>query len=57
MDTTLQKKLIPMFHYTLNRNGFLFLGESESIGTFADLFSPVDAKHKVFKRKARGNRL
>ncbi len=51
MDTTLQKKLIPMFHYTLNRNGFLFLGESESIGTFADLFSPVDAKHKVFKRK------
>jgi two-component system CheB/CheR fusion protein len=51
MDSTLQKKLIPMFHYTLNRNGVLFLGESESIGTFADLFAPVDAKHKVFKRK------
>jgi two-component system CheB/CheR fusion protein len=51
MDTTLQKRLIPMFHYTLNRNGFLFLGESESIGTFADLFAPADAKHKVFKRK------
>ncbi|MEN6333163.1 MAG: chemotaxis protein CheB, partial [Phycisphaerales bacterium] len=51
MDTTLQKKLIPMFHYTLNRNGYLFLGESESIGTFADLFAPIDAKHKVFKRK------
>lgn len=51
MDSTLQKKLIPMFHYILNRNGFLFLGESESIGTFADLFAPVDTKHKVFKRK------
>ncbi|MGE5293568.1 MAG: CheR family methyltransferase, partial [Solirubrobacterales bacterium] len=51
LDASLQKKLIPMFHYTLNRNGFLFLGESESIGTFADLFAPVDAKHKVFKRK------
>ncbi len=33
------------------RDGFLLLGESESIGTFADLFTPVDAKHKVFKRK------
>jgi two-component system CheB/CheR fusion protein len=41
-----------MFHYTLNRGGHLFLGESESIGTFADLFAPVDAKHKIFRRKA-----
>ena len=29
----------------------LFLGESESIGTFADLFAPVDARHKIFRRK------
>ncbi|MCL5282450.1 MAG: PAS domain-containing protein [Planctomycetes bacterium] len=51
MDNTLQKKLIPMFHYTLNPGAILFLGESESIGTFADLFAPVDAKHKIFRRK------
>jgi two-component system CheB/CheR fusion protein len=51
MDSTLQKRLIPLFHYTLNPGGFLFLGESESIGTFADLFAPVDARHKIFKRK------
>ena len=51
MDTTLQQKLIPMFHYSLNRGGHLFLGESESIGTFADLFAPTDSKHKLFKRK------
>jgi two-component system CheB/CheR fusion protein len=51
MDSTLQKRLLPMFHYTLNPGGYLFLGESESIGTFADLFGPVDAKHKIFKRK------
>jgi two-component system CheB/CheR fusion protein len=51
MDSTLQKKLLPMFHYTLNPGGYLFLGESESIGTFADLFAPVDAKHKIFRRK------
>ena len=51
MDATLQKKLIPMFHYTLNPGGFLFLGESESIGTFSDLFTPVEARHKIFRRK------
>ncbi len=51
MDATLQKKLIPMFHYTLNPGGSLFLGESESVGAFSDLFTPVDARHKIFKRK------
>jgi two-component system CheB/CheR fusion protein len=51
MDSTLQKKLIPMFHYTLNPGGSLFLGESESVGPFSDLFTPVDARHKIFKRK------
>jgi two-component system CheB/CheR fusion protein len=51
MDNSLQRKLIPMFHYTLNAGGILFLGESESIGTFADLFAPVDAKRKIFRRK------
>jgi two-component system CheB/CheR fusion protein len=51
MDTTLQRKLLPIFHYTLNADGCLFLGESESIGTFADLFAPIDAKHKIFRRK------
>jgi two-component system CheB/CheR fusion protein len=51
MDSVLQKRLIPMFHYTLNPGGYLFLGESESIGTFSDLFAPVDARHRIFRRK------
>jgi len=51
MDSTLQKKLIPMFHYTLNPGGFLFLGESESVGAFSDLFTPVEPRRKIFKRK------
>ncbi len=46
-----QKKLLPIFHYSLNSGGFLFLGSSESIGGFTDLFSPMDNKWKVFKRK------
>ncbi len=51
MDSVLQKKVIPLFHYTLNQNGYLFLGTSETVGEFSNLFSPVDTKWKIFKRK------
>jgi two-component system CheB/CheR fusion protein len=51
MDSTLQKKVLPLFHYTLNPGGFLFLGTSETIGDFTDRFSAIDTKWKIFKRK------
>jgi two-component system, chemotaxis family, CheB/CheR fusion protein len=51
MDSVLQKKVIPLFHYTLNQNGYLFLGSSETIGEFSSLFSPVDTKWRLFQRK------
>jgi two-component system CheB/CheR fusion protein len=48
----LQKKMFPIFHYALNSSGFLFLGASESIGIFADLFSLLDKKYRVYVKKA-----
>ena len=51
LNSETQKKLLPLFHYTLNAGGFLFLGSSETIGGYADLFSPLDNKWKVFKRR------
>jgi two-component system CheB/CheR fusion protein len=51
MNTPLQKRILPLFHYTLNPDGFIFLGTSETIGEFADLFSNADVKWKIFKRK------
>ncbi|MFO7557978.1 MAG: CheR family methyltransferase [Desulfobacterales bacterium] len=51
MDNDLQKKILPLYHYTLNPDGLLFLGTSESTGEFVDLFHPVDNKWKIFKRK------
>ncbi|MGB8332918.1 MAG: chemotaxis protein CheB, partial [Desulfobacterales bacterium] len=51
LDQPLQKKIIPLFHYTLNPQGVLFLGTSESIGEFTDLFQPLNAKWKIFQRK------
>jgi two-component system CheB/CheR fusion protein len=47
----LQKKLIPLFHYALKPDGILFLGSSESIGTFSDLFSVYSNKWRMFKPK------
>ncbi len=51
MDNELQKKVLPLCHYALNQDGILFLGTSESIGEFTDLFHPIDRKWKIFRRK------
>ena len=47
-----QKKLIPLFHYSLNSGGILFLGSAETIGGFSNLFFPVNARAKLFQRSA-----
>ncbi|MTI84490.1 MAG: chemotaxis protein CheB [Firmicutes bacterium] len=46
------KKLYPVLHYALNQKGFLFLGSSESVGAYANLFNLVDKKHKIYSKKA-----
>ena len=46
----IQKKLIPLFHYSLNSGGFLFLGSAESVGNFTDLFKPLDLKSRIYQR-------
>jgi len=51
MGSDLQKKLMPLFHYALNPGGFLFLGTSETVGEFGDLFASVDHKSKLYQRK------
>jgi len=51
MENVLQKKIIPLFHYTLNSDGILFMGTSESIGAHTDLFEPINSKWKIFVRK------
>jgi two-component system CheB/CheR fusion protein len=51
MGGELQKRLIPLFHYALCPGGFLFLGTSETVGDFGDLFTALDRKSKLFLRK------
>ena len=46
----MQKKLIPLFHYSLSVGGVLFLGSAETVGTFTDLFTPLNNKLRIFQR-------
>jgi len=50
MDPELQKKLLGLFYYSLNKKGFLMLGTSETLGEQSHLFEPVDSNLKIFKR-------
>lgn len=51
MGGDLQKKLIPLFHYALNPDGYLFLGTSETVGEFGEFFFALDRKLKLYQRK------
>ena len=51
LSAELQKKLIPLFHYSLKPGGILFLGTSEGVGEFGELFAPLDRKSKLYLRK------
>jgi chemotaxis methyl-accepting protein methylase len=47
----LQKKLLPLFHYSLTLGGVLFLGSAESIGPHTELFGQLDHKSRLFLRR------
>jgi two-component system CheB/CheR fusion protein len=51
LDTELQIRVIPAFHYALKPEGVLFLSPSEGIGNFPDLFAPLNKKWKIYQVK------
>ena len=51
LTTELQRKIIPVFHYSINPHGIMFMGPAETIGGFTDMFSSIDPKWKLFERK------
>src|SRR3989304_3427988 len=48
----LQKRLLRSFYFSLNPDGILFLGNSETIGEFTDLFTALNRKWKIYRRKS-----
>ena len=51
LNADVQKRLLPVFHYSLKPGGLLFLGPSETVGNYTDLFDVVDKRWKVYRRK------
>ncbi|MDO8725312.1 MAG: chemotaxis protein CheB [Candidatus Methanoperedens sp.] len=51
LSPVLQKRVINTLHYSLKKDGILFLGNSETIGEFTDLFSVDDRKWRIYKSK------
>ncbi|MBM9514014.1 chemotaxis protein CheB [Desulfogranum marinum] len=51
----LQKLLFPIFHYSLKKDGILFLGSSETTGYASNLFTCLDKKWKFFTPIASAN--
>ncbi len=52
MEPELQKKVIALFQYSLNPQGLMILGTSETLWGCRDEFSAQDTKLKIFKRTA-----
>jgi two-component system CheB/CheR fusion protein len=46
-----QNQVIPIFHYALRPDGYLFLGTSENISQFGELFAPIEKKHRIFRKR------
>ncbi len=57
LDSELQRKVLPVFHYSLNATGLLLLGSAESITAASDLFSDVDKQCRIYRRKPAAIRL
>jgi len=51
LNSKIQGKILPLFHYSLKPNGILFLGSSETIGQSTALFNTIDRKWRIFSKE------
>jgi two-component system CheB/CheR fusion protein len=57
LNSDLQNRVIPLFHFALLPDRFLFLGNSENVTRHPKLFAPVDRRARIFRRMDTGTRL
>ena len=51
LKSPLQAQIIPLFHYSLRAGGYLFLGPSENVTRYSELFSIIDRRSRLFRRR------
>lgn len=56
LDAELQARVLPILHYALKPGGWLFLGPSEGVGRFGELFTAVDRPHRLYTRRGTDQR-
>ncbi len=56
-DATLQRKLLPLFHYSMRTGGVLLLGSSETVGRMSNLFAATESKLRLYVRQENVPRL
>ena len=54
-NSTLQKKIFATINYCLNPEGYLFLGPSEGLGSYKDVFIEIDKNWKIYKNTEDNN--
>ncbi len=54
LEPVLQQRVIPTLHYALKPSGTLWLGSSETIGGYPNLFEIRDLRHKIYRKKGGG---
>ncbi|MDS4069504.1 MAG: PAS domain S-box protein, partial [Candidatus Competibacter sp.] len=47
----LQDEMLARFHYALNRDGLLLLGQSETASAASTLFEPLDGQYRLYRRR------
>lgn len=53
LSQSLQRRIIPVFHYALNPNGFLMIGNTEGLlGSGPELFEMADKKQRIYRKKS-----
>lgn len=48
-----QKKVLSLFHFSLNEGGILFLGTSETVGSAGDHFEPISKTQRIYRHIGR----
>jgi two-component system CheB/CheR fusion protein len=53
-DAEAQRRVLPIFHYALRPGAFLFLGKSETVGRFSEMFAAIDKKNCIYQARDTG---
>jgi two-component system CheB/CheR fusion protein len=53
LDTSLQRRVLTRFHYSLRPEGVLVVGKSELIPFAAKIFHPVDLSRRIYRKERR----